>query len=97
MNKKPNFDLIKIPSTASRPEKLKKVVDYIDNYFNSRDFVKQRFETNGKHDWNARARTNVIGAITDSQFDTTCLFKANINSGVFYAWLTNDLLPKLSK
>ena len=51
----------------------------------------------GKHDWHARGRTNVIGAITDNQFITTCIFEANVNSDVFYAWLTNDLLPKLSE
>ena len=51
----------------------------------------------GKYDWHARGRTNVIGAITSNQFITTCLFDTNINSDIFYAWLNDDLLPKLSE
>jgi len=51
----------------------------------------------GKHDWHARGRTNVIGAITNNQFITTCLFETNINSDIFYTWLINDFLPKLTE
>jgi transposase len=49
----------------------------------------------GEHDWHAKGRTNVIGAITKNQFITTCLFDTNINSDIFHTWLTKDLLPKL--
>lgn len=49
----------------------------------------------GFHDWHARGRINAIGAIIDFSFLTVCLFEANINSDIFYAWLTEDLLPKL--
>jgi len=47
-------------------------------------------------DWHARGRINAIGAIIGFSFLTVCLFEANINSDVFYAWITKDLLPKLS-
>ena len=46
--------------------------------------------------WHARGRINVIGAIIGFAFLTVSLFDCNINSDVFYAWLTQDLLPKLS-
>ena len=46
-------------------------------------------------DWHARGRLNVIGAIIDFTFLTASLFDCNINSDVFYAWLTQDLIPKL--
>jgi transposase len=51
----------------------------------------------GEQDWHARGRTNVIGAITDNRFLSACLFEANIDSDVFFAWLTQDLIPKLPK
>ena len=47
-----------------------------------------------KKDWHARGRINAIGAIIDFTFLTVSLFDCNINSNVFYAWLTQDLLPK---
>lgn len=47
-----------------------------------------------KKDWHARGRINAIGAIIDFTFLTVSLFDCNINSDVFYAWLTQDLLPK---
>ncbi len=51
----------------------------------------------GEKDWHARGRTNVIGAIKGKEFITKCLFESNINSDVFYAWLTKDLLPKITE
>ncbi len=51
----------------------------------------------GEQDWHAKGRTNVIGAIINNQLLTICLFDTNINSDVFYAWLTQDLIPKLPK
>ncbi len=51
----------------------------------------------GEQDWHARGRTNAIGAIIDNQLFTVCLFDCNIDSDVFYAWLTKDLIPKLPK
>ncbi len=49
----------------------------------------------GIKDWHARGRTNVIGAIQNFAFLTVSLFDTNINSDIFYVWLTQDLLPKM--
>ena len=44
----------------------------------------------GIHNWNAKGRTNVIGAIINFTFLTLGMFESTINSDVFYAWLTQD-------
>ncbi|OUD13549.1 transposase [Thioflexithrix psekupsensis] len=49
----------------------------------------------GSHDWHAKGRTNVIGALLDFDLLTISLFTGAINSHVFFAWVTQDLLPKL--
>jgi transposase len=49
----------------------------------------------GENDWHAKGRLNAIGAIIEKMMITVCLFEGNINSDVFYAWLTHDLIPKL--
>ena len=49
----------------------------------------------GIRDWHAKGRVNAIGAIIKNQLLTVCLFDMNINSDVFYAWLTQDLIPRL--
>ena len=49
----------------------------------------------GSHNWQARGRTNVIGALLGGSLLTMCLFSCNINSDVFHGWLITDLLPKL--
>lgn len=49
----------------------------------------------GERDWHARGRCNAIGAILGFTLITVCIFDSNINSDVFYAWLTQDLIPKL--
>jgi len=49
----------------------------------------------GKHDWHARGRTNVIGALLASTLLSVTLFTGTINADVFFAWLSQDLLPKL--
>lgn len=49
----------------------------------------------GTHDWNAKGRTNVIGAIIGKMFLTVSLFDCNINSDIFYIWTKKDLIPKL--
>ena len=51
----------------------------------------------GQQDWQAKGRINVIGALQGHQLLTTGLFESNINSDVFHAWITQDLLPKLSQ
>lgn len=51
----------------------------------------------GTYDWHARERTNVIGAIVNFSFITVCLFNSYIDSDIFYAWIAQDLLPKIDK
>lgn len=48
----------------------------------------------GERDWHSKGRINAIGAIIDFSFLAISLFDCNINSDIFYAWLTQDLLPK---
>ena len=50
-----------------------------------------------KHDWHCRKSVNAIGAIIENEFITVSLFEGPINSDVFYAWITQDLLSKLPK
>ena len=38
---------------------------------------------------------NAIGAIVNFIFLSVGLFNANIDSDIFYAWLTQELLPKV--
>jgi transposase len=45
--------------------------------------------------WGAKGRTNAIGALLNGLLLTVSLFSFNINSDVFSAWMTQDLLPKL--
>jgi hypothetical protein len=47
--------------------------------------------------WQAKGRVNVIGAIVGTFFLILSIFKCYVNSDVFYAWLTQDLLPKVPK
>ena len=49
----------------------------------------------GLKDWCAKGRTNVIGALIKKTLLTVGLFKTSINADIFYAWVTQDLLPKL--
>lgn len=48
-----------------------------------------------QHDWHCRRRINAIGASIDHEFITVSLFENAVNTDVFYAWITQDLLPKL--
>lgn len=49
----------------------------------------------GTHNWQARGRTNAIGALIGKLLATVGLFETNVNADVFYTWVTQDLLPKL--
>lgn len=49
----------------------------------------------GVQDWQARGRTNVIGALIGGALLTTCLFSCNIDSDVYHGWLVGDLIPRL--
>jgi transposase len=49
----------------------------------------------GRQDWGAKGRTNVIGALLSGLLLTVTLLMANVNSEVFFTWITPELLPKL--
>lgn len=49
----------------------------------------------GKRDWNAKGRTNVIGALLGTNLIIASLFQGNINSQIFKQWLVDDLIPIL--
>jgi succinate dehydrogenase hydrophobic anchor subunit len=49
----------------------------------------------GIHDWGAKRRTNVIGALCMGILLTLSLFHSSINTAIFTGWLIQDLLPKL--
>ena len=49
----------------------------------------------GTHDWQARGRINVIGALLGTAILTAGLLTGNINSDVFHGWLEDSLIPKL--
>jgi transposase len=60
-------------------------------------YSKKGLRCYGVHNWQAKGRINVIGAIVGAAFITLSVFTCYVNSDVFYAWLTQDLLPKVSK
>lgn len=49
----------------------------------------------GKHDWGAKGRTNVIGALLAGALLTVTLFQSTINTEIFTHWVVCDLIPKL--
>ena len=49
----------------------------------------------GTHDWGAKGRTNVIGALLMGTLLTVSLFATNVNTEIFSSWVTEDLIPKL--
>ncbi len=49
----------------------------------------------GAHDWNARGRINVIGALLCGVFLSVGLTTSNVDADIFNLWLTEDLIPKL--
>ena len=51
----------------------------------------------GTHDWGAKGRINAIGALSGKELLTVSLFDSNINTDIFNAWMTQDLLPKLKE
>lgn len=51
----------------------------------------------GKLDWGAKGRTNVIGALLNGLLVTVALFSLNVDANTFFAWATQDLLPKVPK
>jgi hypothetical protein len=49
----------------------------------------------GKHDWGAKGRTNVIGALLGGVLLTASLFQASIDTEIFTQWVKQDLIPQL--
>ena len=49
----------------------------------------------GIHDWGAKGRVNVIGALIGTELFSVGLFNCNIDSLVFRTWVTELLLPSL--
>ncbi len=49
----------------------------------------------GSHDWGAKGRTNVIGALIDKDLVVTDLFQTNIDTTIFSNWIQESLIPKL--
>ena len=49
----------------------------------------------GIHNWGAKGRTNVIGALLGATLLTVSLFSTSINTEIFTNWIQHDLLPKL--
>jgi len=49
----------------------------------------------GIHNWGAKGRTNVIGALVAGTLLTVSLFETTINTEIFDEWVVQDLLPKL--
>lgn len=49
----------------------------------------------GVHDWHAKGRVNVIGALMAGVLISTGLTEVNVDADVFNLWLKNYLLPVL--
>ena len=49
----------------------------------------------GKHDWGAKGRTNVVGALLDKKLLAVSLFDCNINTETFSNWIEEGLIPQL--
>ncbi|XOF35395.1 MAG: IS630 family transposase [Candidatus Electrothrix sp. YB6] len=49
----------------------------------------------GIHNWREKGRINAVGALSGKNLLTVTLFDGTVNSDVFYAWIRQDLLPKL--
>lgn len=49
----------------------------------------------GKHDWGAKGRTNVIGALIGATLLAVGLLAGSVNTTVFTCWVADFLLPNL--
>jgi len=49
----------------------------------------------GPHDWHAKGRVNVIGALLAGALVSVGLTNANVDADIFNLWLKGDLIPKL--
>ena len=48
-----------------------------------------------KFNWGAKGRTNAIGALMNGLLITLALIQFNVNTDIFHASITQDLLPKI--
>jgi transposase len=62
-----------------------------------RGYSKKGSRCFGLKDWSIKGRTNAIGALLGKTLLTVCLITGSVNSDVFHAWMTQDLLPKTPK
>ena len=51
----------------------------------------------GSHDWQAKTKENVIGALWNKTIIAAQSFPSYINTDLFYNWIKNTLLPKLKR
>ncbi len=49
----------------------------------------------GIHDWHAKGRINVIGALLTGVLLTVGLTSSKVDADIFYLWPEHDLIPKL--
>ena len=49
------------------------------------------------YNWQAKKRTNVIGALSDKTLFAIQCYESNINGQIFYDWCKNTLIPSLKK
>ncbi len=61
----------------------------------TRGYAKKGERCFGVHDWGAKGRTNVIGALVSGILLTVSLFQTTINTEIFNAWVVQELIPKL--
>jgi transposase len=76
-------------------------------YLDESGFAKESLRTHGyakigtrccgTHDWQAKGRTNVIGALLAGLLLTVTLFDFNINADIFHGWVVQCLLPCVPK
>jgi len=51
----------------------------------------------GTHNWNARGRENVIGALVNNSLIACGIVNGNVDSDTFNTWLEKILIPELPK
>lgn len=84
-------------------KELDRPISYIDESGFAKDMPRTHgYSVRGKrcygsHDWNAKGRENVIGALLGSDLLTCGICDCNIDTDVFNAWIEKDLIPKLPK
>lgn len=67
------------------------VVDALREY----GYAEQGKRCEDTHDWHKKGRVNALGALIGTVLLTVCLITGSVNADVFYAWVKQDLLPKL--